>query len=73
MQEVAATGRDHGQPQLIAGLNGIAIPQAAAWLDHRLDAVAGGQADGIIERKETVTGQHRPPGRLTGGLHRDAG
>ena len=68
VKEVTASGQHHRQAELIASFDRISIPQAAAWMDDSLDAMACGKANGVIEREEAITGEHSSHGLLTSSL-----
>ena len=62
---MAAAGEQHGQTQFIAGLDRLPVPKAASGMNHGCDAMASRQANGVIEGKESVTGQHCSLGFLS--------
>ena len=55
---MAASGEQHRHPELITGLNGLGIPQAAAGVNHRRDAMLRRETHRVVKRKESVAGQH---------------
>jgi hypothetical protein len=68
VKKVTASGQHHGQAKVIAGLDRVSIPKAAAWMDDSLNAMACGKANGVIEREEAITRQHSPHCLLTSSL-----
>jgi hypothetical protein len=68
VKKVTASGQHHGQTELIAGFDRVGIPKAAAWMDHSLNSMACGEANGVIEREEAITGEHSPQRLLTSSL-----
>ena len=68
VQEEAETRHHHGQPQLIAGGDGIGIAHTAARLYGRGDAMASRQAHGVVEGEKPITSQHGTLGLVPSGL-----
>lgn len=69
MPEMPAAGEHHGDAGLIAGFDGILVPEGAAGLDDGGDARPGGGFDGVAEGEEGVGGHNGAPGFFTGGTH----
>ena len=60
MLEMSFSGKQHGDAGLVGFLDGIFVANGSARLDDGLDPIVRSQGNAVIEREETVGGEHQP-------------
>ena len=63
----------HGEPQFIAGLDGVLIAFATAWMNHSRDAVLRRQTHRVIKGEEAITGEDGTTSAIPRRLKSDPG
>jgi seryl-tRNA(Sec) selenium transferase len=62
MFEVAHSGEQHRDAQLVRLLNRILVTHRATWLNNSSHAILSSKRDSVIERKETVRSENESLG-----------